>query len=411
MSMPLVRIIGMIGLLLVIVGLAQAGGYVGLFLCGCLGFIWLYVVSTSLWIQRGQIYAVRSIHHQRLQAGDRAEVTITIHLPMRYWLCWIVVEEQWTPPKATVLPKSHVMEESIVKREKHNKKQKQGGRESQNINSEQYACLAYIRGSRAMKCHYTTLAKARGLYRVHSSCVMIGDMFGLVNRVLIQDEQESEIVQVNAVPLAGNWIHQIQRESASTADYGTLRDYISGDPISSIDWKSYARYQTLKTKQLEAEERKSLLIVMDARKPYFELIVSAVTRLIMETNDLVQMMLVCGESRCLVHPHLSHATETGISTVVMDWLASIEATSLDSFTEQLSKAITYSSHSSHIYSNQLTMDANYSMIGLTVASNERMAIDNSRITYEHKIQIVYLPAEAKEGAVQVADRDGDRSYA
>src|SRR5690554_2391225 len=55
---------------------------------------------------------------------------------------------------------------------------------------------------------------------------------------------------------------------------------------SSIDWKSYARYQTLKTKQLELEERNALLIVMDARKPQFESFLSAATRINIYTLSL-----------------------------------------------------------------------------------------------------------------------------
>lgn len=366
MSVAIVRIMSMIGLLVAAIGLAVLGGFIGFFLSGCIGFVFTYMLVISLWIRRGDIVAERILHQQRFQAGDKVEVTITINLPARYWLCWIIVEERWVQQKKSRMEEMKEMEE---------------------MEDGQYACLAYIRGARQMQCHYTTSAKARGLYHVHSSRVLIGDMFGLVQRVLVQAEQDAEIVRVNPVPLAGSWFKGVQQGGETISDYGTLRDYMSGDPISSIDWKSYARYQKLKTKQLEVEDSKSMLIVMDARKAHFETIVSAVTRIVLEMNDpSLELILACGDSRCLIIPHQSK--QSGVYSEIYEWLTSIEATSTDSFAEQLRTAITRSGEGSNV-------------IGVTAISEEQIQQENIVYNYPSSIQLLYIPPT----------RDGELNYA
>ncbi|MEX2415763.1 MAG: DUF58 domain-containing protein [Paenibacillaceae bacterium] len=358
MSVAIARIASMISLLFAAVVLAVVGGYMGLFLSGSIGFVFIYMLVISLWIRRGDILAERMLNQQRIQAGDEVEVTITISLPARYWLCWIVVEERWVQQKQC--------RESEMP-------------ELGELHDEQYACLAFIRGSRHIKCHYTTSAKARGLYRVHSSRVMIGDMFGLVKRVLVQEEQDAEIVRVNPVPLAGHWFKRIRLGEETPSDYGTLRDYISGDPISSIDWKSYARHQKLKTKQLEVEERKSMLIVMDGRKTHFERIVSAVTRMVLEMNDpSLELVLACGESRCSVSTR--HSKQSGVSAEIYEWLTSIEALSIDSFTQQIRTALARSGS-----------DEGRIVIGVTATSDEPIQQESSVYTYPPSIQLLYIP--------------------
>jgi hypothetical protein len=384
MNMPIVRTMSMVGLLLAVIGLAIIGGYMGLFLSGCLGFVFMYILVISLWIRRGDIHAVRMIHQQRIQAGDHVEVTITINLPARYWLCWIVVEECWVKQKYGHLP------------------------DKQEKEVEQYACLAYIRGDRNIKCHYSTSVKTRGLYRVHSSRVMIGDMFGLVKRVLVQEEHEAEIVQVNPIPLVGNWFNRVQQGGGAPTDYGTLRDYMSGDPISSIDWKSYARYQTLKTKQPEVEERKSMLIVMDARKAHFESIVSAATRMVLEMNDpTLELILACGDSRCMVILH--QANQSAVSTETYEWLSSIEASSSDSFAEQLRTAMSRPGTISNARANDTGVDSNCNIIGVTITSDERIRTENNVFTHQQSIQIVYIP-QLIEANID-GNRDGELNYA
>lgn len=350
MSVAIFRITSMIGLLFAAVSLAVVGGYMGFFLSGSIGFAFIYMLVISLWISRGKIVAERMLHQQRIQAGDEVEVTITINLPTRYWLCWMIVEECWVQQKQS------------------------------RVEEEQYACLAYIRGSRSIKFHYTTSAKARGLYRVRCSRVIIGDMFGLVKRILVQEELDAEIVQVNPIPLAGSCFKNMKHGVETPAAYGTLRDYMSGDPISSIDWKSYARYQKLKTKQFEVEESKSVLIVMDAKKGnllHFERIVSAVTRMVLEMNDpSLELILSCGDSRCLVIPH--HSKQAGISPEIYEWLTSMEALSSDSFAEQLRAALARSGEGSDI-------------IGVTVTSDEQIQQGNSMYNQQQSIQLLYIP--------------------
>ncbi len=376
MSVVLVRIICMIGLLAATVSLALIGGYMGLFLSGSIGFVLIYMIVMSLWMSRGDILAERMLHQQRIQAGDQVEVTITIRLPGRYWFCWMVVEERWVKQEQSRVPRLDGVDVKAVKAVK--------AMESTGIEEavdEQYACVAFIQGDREVKYHYTTSAKARGLYRVHSSRVVIGDMFGLVKRVLVQEEQEAEIVQVNPAPLAGSWFKCLRLVDVTPSDYGTLRDYMSGDPISSIDWKSYARYQKLKTKQLEVEESKSMLIVMDARKDYFETIVSAVTRIVMELNNSsIEFVLACGDSRCSLSARNSLHSE--VPAEIYKWLATIESVSLASFDGQLKAALAYSGTSS--------IEAG-AIIGLTASPDERHVHNNHRYGHQQSIQLLYVP--------------------
>ncbi len=373
MSVAIVRIVCMSGLLIVTIGLAANGGYMGLFLSGTIGCVLIYMLVISLWISRGDILAERVLHQQPVQAGDQIEVTLAISLPARYWLCWMVVEESWVKMgsnQVTQVDERVGKAANIVKIAEFDKGV-----------DEQYVCLAFIRGARNVKYHYTTSAKARGLYRVHSSQVIIGDMFGLVKRVLVQKELEAEIVQVNPAPLAGDWIERLRRDEAAPSNYGTIRDYMNGDPISSIDWKSYARYQKLKTKQLEVEVSKSMLIVMDARKDYFETIVSAVTRIVKEMSDpSLKFILVCGDSRLAVNPPYSGLSAA--SSDIYEWLARVEALSTESFDGQLRAALDYSGGSS--------IEGGV-VIGLTASPDTRREYSNDHYGYQQSVQLLYIP--------------------
>lgn len=362
MSVAIVRIACMIGLLIATVGLALVGGYMGLFLSGTIGFVLIYVLAVSIWISRGDILAERMVHQQHIQTGDQVEITITITLPSRYWLCWMFVEEHWVKEKQSLVTRLDEIEGEVAE-------------------EEQYACMSFIRGARNIKYHYTTSRKARGLYRVHSSRVIIGDMFGLVKRVLVQEEQEAETVQVNPAPLAGDWIKRLRRDEAAPTNYGTVRDYMNGDPISSIDWKSYARYQKLKTKQLEVEDSKTMLIVMDARKDYFEIIVSAVTRIVMEMNDpSLELIIACGNRRYSVSTrHSKHSTASG---EIYKWLALLEALNTDSFEGQLRTAITQSDISSV---------EGAIVIGLTASPDTRRDYSSDNLGNQHLIQFLNVP--------------------
>jgi uncharacterized protein (DUF58 family) len=339
-----IRMISIAGLLLAAVGLAFVGGYVGWFLSGCIGFICLYMIVISI-CMRGDIVAERMIHQRWLEAGDEVEVTVTLHLPSRYWLCWIMVEERWV----------------------------RKAREEE----ERYACSAFIRGSRRMTCRYKTSGKLRGLYRVNSSCVIIGDVFGLVKRSLAQEEHDGEIVQVRPRPLPGSWLNSVQHRGDITHGFGTLRDYMNGDPITSIDWKSYARYQKLKTKQREAEEGRSILIVLDAQRgsiANFETIVSMAARMVLEMNDhSLDLTLACGESRCEV----IYCRQSGLSSSTYDWLTSLEADTLDSFPLQMRKAINLAGFCGQV-------------IGITSASDRNMNDGNRGYMEQPFIQFVYV---------------------
>lgn len=149
----------------------------------------------------------------------------------------------------------------------------------------------------------------RGEHILEGIQIEIADFFGWVKKSRLIPLQQKVLVYPNTVDIA-------YRPMESKYDHGSMaapftlvkdttmatgiRDYHPGDRVSWIHWKSFARTQTMRTKEFEDRQSQDLFL-MDDRAPSekFEIqveLVASIIKSIVEANSSVAYLSV-GEKR------------------------------------------------------------------------------------------------------------------
>ncbi len=116
----------------------------------------------------------------------------------------------------------------------------------------------------------------RGRYRWSLVKVEASDALGLVYLSHKHRTEQAELtvypaplpVEVELNPTAGSGIAEVEagRVRGSGLEPHAVREYVSGDPLRYIHWKSSARRDTLMVKEFDTGTSVSLAIVLDNRK-------------------------------------------------------------------------------------------------------------------------------------------------
>ncbi|MVO99738.1 DUF58 domain-containing protein [Paenibacillus lutrae] len=182
----------------------------------------------------------REIHVSRLTAGQTAQ--IRLHVKHRSFLpvCWLAVREYWQHEERG---------ESICITQ---------------------LCFPWFR--RTIPMSYGIEHIQRGHYTLMKSEVISGDLFGLFvkrvqaagkARLTVYPAPAESLSRVLTVSRLENETWSREASLLSAPVYAGSRAYISGDPMSWIDWKATARAGTLQTQVRAASVKLSRMVILD----------------------------------------------------------------------------------------------------------------------------------------------------
>jgi uncharacterized protein (DUF58 family) len=126
---------------------------------------------------------------------------------------------------------------------------------------------------RRLAAHYVLRAVRRGRYPVERAAVVVEDPFGLERRELRLDEPAPLVVYPRLVELdrlfteSGAHAREGRRlllRRPSGYDLHSVRDYVEGDSLRKVHWRTTARRGHLMVKELEDSPREDVAVVLDA---------------------------------------------------------------------------------------------------------------------------------------------------
>jgi uncharacterized protein (DUF58 family) len=285
------------------------GGFTSWFLFYSLTVIVLYAVIVSFFTLN-RLSLQREIEQTRMFAGDTLEVRLTITHRSFFPLAWLAIEDELSEP--------------LEQRAEHHK------------------TILYPGCKRTITYTYRIPYLPRGSYRIHKLKVSTGDFFGLVYKEKEVEHLISFVVYPRPIPVTG-WVslndrntgnsYVVNRSLEDVTSVVGVRDYVYGDRLHRIHWKSTARTQTLKTKEFETRVTNDFMFFLDAREtsykgrysPLFERAVQLTASLMKHAADRrFAMGMLCLDSvltrlrmsrsvdqLILGYEHLTHATANG----------------------------------------------------------------------------------------------------
>ena len=144
------------------------------------------------------------------------------------------------------------------------------------------------RDGRHLWARYVLEAVPRGRYRIDHAIVVVEDPFGLERREPRLADRASLVVYPRLVELdrlfseAGSHAREGRRvllQRPSGFDLHSVRDYVEGDSLRKVHWRSTARRGHLMVKELEDSPRDDVAVVLDAwrgcARPVFDVAVRA----------------------------------------------------------------------------------------------------------------------------------------
>lgn len=245
------------------------GGFVSWFVFFTVSPFLLYAFIFLL-VKEEILLVERKIEPSHVECGQSAKVTITVERKTRFPFVYMMMEE---------LVDSEVLVQSRV----------------QGTNT-----IKFVGFRKKFSWNYILENMSRGEHRYLGVNIVFCDFFGWAKkRVTAKKEQ---------VILVYPRVREIRYAALQTKyDVGTmmspysivkdtsmavgLREYVPGDRFSWIHWKSFAKTQTLKSKEFEDRQSQELMLVLHAGKsPLFEekieLVASMLQTIVEERGDI-----------------------------------------------------------------------------------------------------------------------------
>jgi len=216
--------------------------------------VFLYECGTLI-IPAGAWKVERELSHHIIQAGEKVSVRLIMERKWPWPLFLCVVEE--------LFPKS--LQYSSMQAPSTKSTLSEG-------NLRRMKKILFPGFSRKIELHYMLESIPRGVHEFVGLRLMTSDCFGLVKKEHIFPAVDKLISYPNDRNLAGfnkgsmmnegNESGPISMQATNVAS--GARTYISGDRISSIDWKKTAQLQQLMTKEFEQEIGREIVLILDA---------------------------------------------------------------------------------------------------------------------------------------------------
>ncbi len=129
-------------------------------------------------------------------------------------------------------------------------------------------------GGHSLQCTYLLNAPMRGEYRIGPSLIALGDVYGLFStkvRVgaatsLLVYPRYSKVdprIQMRSMEVLGP---TSTHRRGTSSDFLSIRRYVHGDPVKNIHWRSSAKVGQLMVRELEAEEKGSVAVLLDCSR-------------------------------------------------------------------------------------------------------------------------------------------------
>lgn len=225
------------------------GGFVSWFVFFTVSPFLLYAFIFQL--VREEIYSVeRKIDPSHVESGQSVQVTISVERKTRFPFAYMLMEEL---VGSEMLVQSKVQEKDAIK---------------------------FVGFKKTFTWRYTLESLSRGEHRYLGVQIIFHDFFGWAKkRILVEKEQ---------IVLVYPRVHDMKYATLQTKlDVGSmmtpysivkdtsmaigLREYVPGDRFSWIHWKSFAKTQTLQSKEFEDRQSQELMLMLDVgSSPLFE---------------------------------------------------------------------------------------------------------------------------------------------
>jgi uncharacterized protein (DUF58 family) len=237
------------------------GGEEGWFLLCCLSAVSAYALAAAFWSLRG-VEVRRMLDRTRLSDGEDLLVTMNVRRRFGFPVAWLVVSDSWVCGDDSSdgygdfrgITGAFLLQKNNAGRlGTHNK-------------------LVFLGFRREVEYRYRIVGPARGCYRFLETVVSAGDLLGVFvkrKRVLYPQRfivYPQALAMGEVVPEAGssgNGLVQPLIAPLTGSAFGGIREYVQGDSLSRIHWKSSAKTRSLKTKLPEPNAEQAMFVYVD----------------------------------------------------------------------------------------------------------------------------------------------------
>ncbi|MFC9541958.1 DUF58 domain-containing protein [Lysinibacillus sp. NPDC056959] len=245
------------------------GGFVSWFVFFTVSPFLLYALIFLL-VKEDILLVERKIEPSRVESGQSAKVTITVERKTRFPFAYMMMEE---------LVNSEVLIQSRV----------------QGTNT-----IKFVGFRKKFSWNYVLGNMSRGEHRYLGVNIVFCDFFGWAKKRVVADKEQVILVYPR--------VREMRYAALQTKfDVGTmmspysivkdtsmavgLREYVPGDRFSWIHWKSFAKTQTLQSKEFEDRQSQELMLLLHAGKSSLfeekiELVASMLQTIVKERGDI-----------------------------------------------------------------------------------------------------------------------------
>ena len=245
------------------------GGFVSWFVFFTVSPFLLYAFIFLL-VKEDILLVERKIEPSHVESGQSAKVTITVERKTRFPFAYMMMEE---------LVNSEVLVQSRV----------------QGTNT-----IKFVGFRKKFSWNYVLENMSRGEHRYLGVNIVFCDFFGWAKKRVTAEKEQVILIYPRVLEMKYAALQTKFDVGAMMSPYSIvkdtsmavgLREYVPGDRFSWIHWKSFAKTQTLQSKEFEDRQSQELMLVLHAGKsPLFEekieLVASMLQTIVEERGDI-----------------------------------------------------------------------------------------------------------------------------
>ncbi len=162
------------------------------------------------------------------------------------------------------------------------------------------AAIKFVGFRKKFNWHYELINMPRGEHRYLGVTIAFYDFFGWAKKMVVAEKEQTILVYPRLREMKYSALQTKYDVGPMMSPYSIvkdttmavgLREYVPGDRFSWIHWKSFAKTQTLQSKEFEDRQSSELMLVLDAKKsPLFEdkieLVASMLKMIVQELGDI-----------------------------------------------------------------------------------------------------------------------------